>query len=65
MAASLVAITTSPNLETYWRAILAGDTTIIALNTNAAAIRGAGDFLPQRGNRDGRKRHYVEFAPGM
>ena len=43
MAGDLVAMTAAPNLEAYWRAILAGSTTILA--SKGVYFAGAGDFM--------------------
>jgi Ca2+-binding RTX toxin-like protein len=47
MAGSLVAMTTAPNLEAYWRAVLAGPTTILA--PLGVFFAGVGDFVTVQG----------------
>jgi hypothetical protein len=43
LAGDLVAMTASPNQDTYWRTILSGETTIFA--SSATNFLGAGDFV--------------------
>ena len=47
MAGNLVSMTTAPNLEAYWRAVLAGPTTI--LPSLGVFFAGAGDFINVQG----------------